>query len=578
MVADADGGAISAATVGDVTITGSTFDHNTAAHHGGALFLGTAHSVNISGSTFDSNTATDDGGAIEIASIGEDSTWTGDTFTGNSAGATNFAGGAAFLMGTVAADTAFVIDRSTFSGNSSATGATATIGAVGWVGTDNGTVQLADSTMTGNSFTGGTNGTGIDLAVLAIAANADFDVVQSTLDESAAGNGLLFTDSNSEFVRLASSTLIGPGVLQVLANSSALADSVETRDTVAISRTALPAFGLGGTPAEISYSITSDVAGPQLVDVGSTQFNVADAHLGPLVNNGGPTSTRLPLAGSPAIDTGDPSFTIPLTDQRGAGFARIVNGRVDIGAVEGVAPTLAATGVDPASTAWTASTALLTGALLVGAVLLTRRRAATRRNRQQPPVAWQACQNAAPTSDREYGFRTRAIHAGNIPDAVTGSRALPIYQTTAFVFDDTADAAARFALQKYGNIYSRLANPTVAALRGARRQPRGRASGRWPPHPGSAPSSSPSPRWPEPATTSSPARSLYGGTITQLDVTLRRFGVETTFVHSHRSGRLRRGDHRQDQADLRRDDRQPLRARSPTWRAWPPSRTPPASR
>ena len=67
-------------------------------------------------------------------------------------------------------------------------------------------------------------------------------------------------------------------------------------------------------------------------------------------------------------------------------------------------------------------------------------------------------------ADREYGFKTRAIHAGNIPDPVTGARALPIYQSSAFVFDDTADAAARFALQKYGNIYSRLANPTVASF------------------------------------------------------------------------------------------------------------------
>ena len=68
------------------------------------------------------------------------------------------------------------------------------------------------------------------------------------------------------------------------------------------------------------------------------------------------------------------------------------------------------------------------------------------------------------TADHEYGFRTRAIHAGNIPDATSGARALPIYQSTAFVFDDTEDAAARFALQKYGNIYSRLANPTVASF------------------------------------------------------------------------------------------------------------------
>src|SRR5881397_396204 len=48
-------------------------------------------------------------------------------------------------------------------------------------------------------------------------------------------------------------------------------------------------------------------------------------------------------------------------------------------------------------------------------------------------------------ADREYGFRTRAIHAGNIPDPVTGARAVPIYQTSAFVFDDAEDAAARFA-------------------------------------------------------------------------------------------------------------------------------------
>src|SRR5690606_30701464 len=67
-------------------------------------------------------------------------------------------------------------------------------------------------------------------------------------------------------------------------------------------------------------------------------------------------------------------------------------------------------------------------------------------------------------ADHAWGFRTRAIHAGNIPDAVHGARALPIYQSSAFVFDDTADAAARFALQKYGNIYSRVANPTVASF------------------------------------------------------------------------------------------------------------------
>lgn len=55
-------------------------------------------------------------------------------------------------------------------------------------------------------------------------------------------------------------------------------------------------------------------------------------------------------------------------------------------------------------------------------------------------------------SDRSWGFRTRAVHAGAVPDATTGARATPIYQTTSFVFEDTTDAASLFALQKYGLI------------------------------------------------------------------------------------------------------------------------------
>ena len=134
-------------------------------------------------------------------------------------------------------------------------------------------------------------------------------------------------------------------------------------------------------------------------------------------------------------------------------------------------------------------------------------------------------------ADREYGFRTRAIHAGNIPDAVTGSRALPIYQTSAFVFDDTADAAARFALQKYGNIYSRLGNPTVASFEERVASLEG----------GLGAVATASGLSAQSITFASlagagdhivAAASLYGGSITQLDVTLRRFGVETTFVNS----------------------------------------------
>ncbi|HKN89082.1 MAG TPA: PLP-dependent transferase, partial [Acidimicrobiia bacterium] len=68
------------------------------------------------------------------------------------------------------------------------------------------------------------------------------------------------------------------------------------------------------------------------------------------------------------------------------------------------------------------------------------------------------------STDRQWGFQTRAVHAGGRPDPTTGARQVPIYQTTSFVFEDTADAADLFALQKYGNIYTRIANPTVASF------------------------------------------------------------------------------------------------------------------
>ena len=70
----------------------------------------------------------------------------------------------------------------------------------------------------------------------------------------------------------------------------------------------------------------------------------------------------------------------------------------------------------------------------------------------------------SPVSDKTYGFETLSVHAGAAPDPATGARALPIYQTTAYVFEDADHAAALFNLQTVGFIYSRLTNPTNAAL------------------------------------------------------------------------------------------------------------------
>jgi O-acetylhomoserine (thiol)-lyase len=65
---------------------------------------------------------------------------------------------------------------------------------------------------------------------------------------------------------------------------------------------------------------------------------------------------------------------------------------------------------------------------------------------------------------RDFGFDTRQVHAGQRPDPNTGARAVPIYQTTSYVFEDPESAAAYFNLQEYGNTYSRIMNPTVAVF------------------------------------------------------------------------------------------------------------------
>ena len=136
-------------------------------------------------------------------------------------------------------------------------------------------------------------------------------------------------------------------------------------------------------------------------------------------------------------------------------------------------------------------------------------------------------------ADHEWGFRTRALHSGGQPDSATGARAVPIYQSTSFVFEDTQDAADLFALQKFGTIYSRIANPTVAAFEERMASLEGGV--------GSVATSSGQAAEFLTATALAgagdhivAASSLYGGTYTLFDVTLRRLGISTTFVPSEK--------------------------------------------
>ena len=131
--------------------------------------------------------------------------------------------------------------------------------------------------------------------------------------------------------------------------------------------------------------------------------------------------------------------------------------------------------------------------------------------------------------DRKFGFETLALHAGQIPDAATGSRAAPIYQTTSFVFDSAEHAASLFNLQTFGNVYSRISNPTVAvleervaALEGGRAA-LATASGQ-------AAEAVALMTLLESGRSHVSAATLYGGTYTLLGVNLKKLGIDATFV------------------------------------------------
>jgi O-acetylhomoserine (thiol)-lyase len=132
-------------------------------------------------------------------------------------------------------------------------------------------------------------------------------------------------------------------------------------------------------------------------------------------------------------------------------------------------------------------------------------------------------------ADHAYRPETLAIHAGQIPDAATGARALPIYQTTSFVFDSAEHAASLFNLATFGNVYSRLSNPTVAALEERVSALEG----------GRAALASASGMAAEAIALLTllnqgdhivAAGALYGGTVSMLAVNLERLGIQTNFV------------------------------------------------
>ena len=131
--------------------------------------------------------------------------------------------------------------------------------------------------------------------------------------------------------------------------------------------------------------------------------------------------------------------------------------------------------------------------------------------------------------DRAFGFHTRAVHAGARPEPGTGARAVPIYQTSSYVFEDPESAAAYFNLQEYGNTYSRIMNPTVAALEERLANLEG-GIGAVAFASGLAAQSSALFTLLVPGDHIVASAALYGGTVTQLKHLARKLSVGLTFV------------------------------------------------
>ena len=144
-----------------------------------------------------------------------------------------------------------------------------------------------------------------------------------------------------------------------------------------------------------------------------------------------------------------------------------------------------------------------------------------------------------PTQEHQFGFSTRQLHAGQVPDPVTGSRAVPIYQTTSYVFKDTDHAARLFALQESGNIYTRIMNPTSDVMEKRIADLEGGIGGL-------AASSGHAAQTMAILTLCGQgdhivsSSTLYGGTYSQFAYTFPRLGIEVTMVDSRDPENFRR--------------------------------------
>jgi hypothetical protein len=282
---------------GTLTINNSRISGNALQYQGtgaGILSSGTLIINNsIIHDNFSGKGQTDGGGIYSSGTL----EITNSTIDGNSVGGP---GGGIFNVG------AAIITSSTISGNFSGGGSPGPQTGPGFGGgiSNGGTLTISNSTISGNSALTINQAPGCGGG---IGNSGSLHIANSTISGNSATNGGAICN-NAAPLEIANSILNAGDVGQNIFND-------------------------GGTITSLGYNLSSDNGGGYLNGPGD-QTNT-NPILGPLQNNGGPTQTQRPYPQSPAIDAGDPNFTPPpFYDQRGPGFDRVVNGRIDIGSFE----------------------------------------------------------------------------------------------------------------------------------------------------------------------------------------------------------------------------------------------------
>jgi hypothetical protein len=297
---------------GNASLTSSdtTFSGNSAGNTGGCIYndmLGGYGTQALNNSSLSGNSAGSSGGSI-YNSHGLSFTLNNCAISDNSA--QNW-GGAIYNDGSQKGAAWLTISNSTLNGNSAATG-----GGIFNDGEQQGDthLQISNSTISENTATYGGG----------IASDGYYGFYVSVqINNSTFGGNSASNDGGGIYI-------VGEGSQDVI---------------VSLAHTILKTGALGGnifndsgTVSSLGYNLSNDTCGGFLTGPGD-QANT-EPILGPLQDNGGPTLTHALLPGSPAINSGDPNFTPPpLYDQRGPGFNRVANGRIDIGSFEAQGPT-----------------------------------------------------------------------------------------------------------------------------------------------------------------------------------------------------------------------------------------------